>query len=128
MSKKYPSIEELLEIFKYDPETGDIFWIAKGKGKIKKKAAGTTEVNGYRSIMLNGKRIRSHRIAWALFHKEWPKDQIDHINGNTLDNRINNIRLATNNQNGKNLKIKSNNKSGYSGVFLIKIIINGEPI
>ena len=38
----------------------------------------------------------------------------------SLDNRINNIRLATNNQNGKNLKIKSNNKSGYSGVFFDK--------
>jgi len=121
MHEKYPTIERLKQMFRYDPDSGDIFWIEKGKGKIKKQAAGTTELGGYKGIMIDGKRIRSHRIAWALFYGEWPEDQIDHINGIKSDNRIENLRKASNSQNGKNLPIKSNNTSGCPGVCFDKI-------
>lgn len=116
LSKKYPSIEELKTLFRYDPDSGEIFWIVSGKGKIKKKAAGTLENTGYYGIMIEGRRLRSHRIAWALYYGQWPKDQIDHINGIITDNRITNLRAATNLQNGKNFKKKSNNTSGHTGV------------
>ena len=120
MHKKYPTIDRLRQMFCYDPDGGDIFWIEKGKGKIKKQAAGTTELSGYRGILIDGKRIRSHRIAWALFYGEWPEDQIDHVNGVKSDNRIANLRKASNSQNGKNLSIKKNNTSGYPGVSFDK--------
>lgn len=121
MHEKYPTIDRLKQMFRYEPDSGDIFWIEKGKGKIKKQAAGTTELGGYKGIMIDGKRIRSHRIAWALFYGEWPEDQIDHINRIKSDNRIENLRKATNSQNGKNLPIKSNNTSGCPGVCFDKI-------
>lgn len=43
-------------------------------------------------------------------------DQIDHINGDKTDNRIKNLREATNAQNGKNLKLSAKNTSGICGV------------
>lgn len=111
---------DLKALLKYDPDTGYIYWIAKGKGRIKKKPAGTMTSNGYIGICINGKRIFAHRIAWQLHYGSMPSDQIDHINGNTKDNRIINLREATNAQNGKNLKLFKSNTSGIKGVSLCK--------
>lgn len=110
------NINELKLLFSYDPDTGAIHWIAKGKGMIKKKAAGTLLHSGYLGICVGPKRWQAHRIAWALHHGAWPKDQIDHINGIKTDNRICNLREATNSQNGKNLGLSKANKSGVKGV------------
>lgn len=110
------NINELKLLFSYDPDTGAIHWIAKGKGMIKKKAAGTLLHSGYLGICVGSKRWQAHRIAWALHNDQWPKDQIDHINGIKTDNRICNLREATNSQNGKNLKLSKANKTGIAGV------------
>jgi HNH endonuclease/AP2 domain len=110
------NIDVLKSLLRYDPETGLIYWIAKGKGKIKKKAAGTLLHSGYLGICIGLKRWQAHRIAWALHHGDWPKDQVDHINGVKIDNRACNLREATNSQNGKNLKLSKANKTGIAGV------------
>ena len=114
-------VNDLISLFRYDAGTGDIFWLANGRGRIKKKAAGTVCKNGYIGICINGKRIYAHQIAWAIHHGKWSELQIDHINLNKLDNRIANLREATNSQNGKNLPIKSNNTSGFTGVCWDKL-------
>jgi hypothetical protein len=110
------NINELKSLLSYQPDTGAIYWIAKGKGMIKKKAAGTLLHSGYIGICIGAKRWQAHRIAWALHYGKWPKDQIDHINGTKTDNRICNLREATNSQNGKNLGLSKANKSGVKGV------------
>lgn len=110
------NINELKLLFSYDPDTGAIYWIAKGKGMIKKKAAGTLLHSGYLGICIGPKRWQAHRIAWALHYGKWPENQIDHINGIKTDNRICNLREATNSQNGKNLGLSKANKSGVKGV------------
>ena len=110
------NIDALKSLLRYDPDTGLIYWIAKGKGKIKKKAAGTLLYSGYIGISIGSKRWQAHRIAWALHHGDWPKDQVDHINGIKTDNRACNLRAATNSQNGKNLKLSKANKTGVAGV------------
>lgn len=114
------NIDALKSLLRYDPETGLIYWIAKGRGMIKKKAAGTLLYSGYLGICIGPKRLQAHRIAWALHHGNWPKDQIDHINGIKTDNRICNLREATNSQNGKNLGISKANTSGVKGVCFEK--------
>lgn len=108
--------ERISKMFRYDPETGDIWWIESGKGKIKKKPAGTVVSNGYKAVMIDGDRYYCHRIAWVLTHGLWPEDQLDHINGVKTDNRLVNLRPATNLQNGRNFKVKANNTSGTTGI------------
>lgn len=114
------NINELKSLLSYEPDTGVIRWIAKGKGRIKKKEAGTLLHSGYAGICIGPKRWQSHRIAWALHYGEWPKDQIDHINGIRTDNRICNLREASNAQNGKNLGLSKANTSGHKGVCFDK--------
>ena len=114
------NIDALKSLLRYEPDTGLIYWIAKGKGMIKKKAAGTLLHSGYLGICIGPKRWQAHRIAWALHTGEWPKDQIDHINGIKTDNRACNLREATNSQNGKNLKLSKANTSGHKGVCFDK--------
>jgi hypothetical protein len=114
------TVEEIQQKFRYEPHTGHIYWIESGKGKVKKKPAGTKISTGYVGILINGKRYLAHRIAWALYHGAWPDDQIDHINGDKKDNRIANLREATNSQNGKNYGFNRANTSGVKGVSWCK--------
>lgn len=114
------NIDVLKSLLRYEPDTGLIYWIAEGKGMIKKKAAGTKLYSGYLGICIGPKRWQAHRIAWALHTGAWPKDQIDHINGIRTDNRACNLREATNSQNGKNLGLSKANKSGHKGVCFDK--------
>jgi hypothetical protein len=63
-------------------------------------------------------RLQTARIIYAIYHGIDPGEMdIDHIDGNPLNNFISNLRLASRMQNGWNRRNKSNNKSGYSGVF-----------
>jgi hypothetical protein len=131
------NIETLEQLLSYEPETGTLTWkerpleLCSSEGLMKRfntlfagKEAGSTTnthpelINGYykRELYLLGKQYRAHRVAWALYHKEWPSDQIDHINGNALDNRIENLRVVTRFDNNKNRKKPSNNTSGFMGV------------
>ena len=87
---------------------------------------------GYSIIEVNRKSYKAHRIAWLLTYGSWPEDQIDHINGNGLDNRLENLRAVSNGENLRNKKIYKNNTSGTLGVsfdkrcqnYQAKIMIN----
>jgi len=114
------TVEEVKSKFRYEPETGHIYWVKLGKGKIKKKPAGTKVSSGYIGICVGDKRYFAHRLAWVLHYGFWPNEQIDHINGDKADNRISNLREATNSQNGKNYGFNTRNTSGVKGVSFCK--------
>lgn len=131
MSKSNPiSVDELRQLLRYDPDTGDLFWLTRDVSSFKAisrgrtwnsrnagKKAGTLDPSGYRKIMLKGTPRWAHRVAWALFYGAWPEKHIDHVNGNCSDNRIANLRCVSHSDNMKNVKKPVTNKSGVVGVF-----------
>ena len=109
--------ERLKEILSYNPETGEfIHLLSRGKGKKGRVAGSVHPTKEYRYIRIEGKNYFSHRLAWFYVYGEWPQDQIDHIDGNRLNNRIENLRDVTNAENRRNTKRQSNNTSGVTGV------------
>lgn len=106
--------EYVRSILDYNPVTGEFIhkkrgyapWDAKWYGKI----AGTIDGQGRCQLWINKKSYRAHRIAWLIMTGSFPDKEIDHINCDQLDNRWNNLRIATRsqqNQNKRSTKIHS---------------------
>lgn len=109
------NVERLKELVIYDPESGLMHSrVARGNLRIG-SLMGSVE-QGYLRVRIEGKRFFIHRLAWLYSTGEWPRDQIDHIDGNPINNRLSNLRQATSAQNGANSKRRIHNKSGYKGV------------
>lgn len=111
----------LKELFHYDPETGVFTHRARPDnpqhtGKFAGKVAGARHAQGYVSISVDNKRYLAHRLAWLYVYGEWPERDVDHKDTNKQNNRIDNLRLATMQENQFNRKLSKNNTSGIKGV------------
>lgn len=101
--------EQLKAKYSYDNLTG----IFKNKyGKI----VGNKNSRGYIRIYVNNTEHKAHRLAWLYVYGKFPDNFIDHINLDKSDNRISNLREATNKQNNYNVGISKRNTSGFKGV------------
>ena len=118
------SAEFVRLLFDYEAETGFLRWqyqTSKPR-KWNSRYAGTiagSSVKGYVQIQIsnpNPLNYYAHQIVWCHGRGYWPLHQIDHINGERSDNRISNLRLATNSENGCNKPRQRNNTSGFVGV------------
>jgi hypothetical protein len=101
-------------LFEY--KDGSLYWKVKKAPHVKVGAkVGSPEVNGYETVMVDGRNWRVHRLVFLMQHGYLPT-MIDHINGNRKDNRIDNLRAADKQTNTYNQVLKRNNKSGIKGV------------
>ncbi len=130
--------ERVRTIFHYEKSTGRLLWkalphVSASSVKIGTEA-GEAGNMGYRRVRLSGRAYQTHRLIWLYVYGEWPEDQIDHIDGNKANNRIANLRMASNALNRANSKTHSNNVLGLKGVQLHKqsgkyrarIFVNGK--
>jgi len=110
-------IQQLRQIFDYNPDTGELFRKLK-KGLVKQKQSLSS--NGYARVGVFSRRIHAHRIIWAWVNNELPSNlDIDHINGNRSDNRIKNLRAVDRSTNLQNIKgpRKDNKSTGILGAY-----------
>lgn len=154
--------ENLKELLYYDPDTGIFKWIERpidmfSHCKNPQRACNTwnaryaNKIAGYIwtskkakvsyliiRISLNGKikDYKVHRLAILYTDGDSPPEQVDHIDGDGLNNRRNNLREVTAKENHKNMPMRSDNTSGCTGVYWYKasqkwhvqININGKQI
>jgi hypothetical protein len=114
------------ELFHYDPATG--IFIRRIRLAQRHQAGDRADFlitkgnnTGYYRISFDSKRYMAHRVAWLYVYGEWPKQDIDHINGNPGDNRIENLRDVPNRINRQNMRRpRGPSQSGLLGVFMHK--------
>ena len=130
MTKELPSPELLRKLLRYEPETGKLFWrirteeIAPARQSVKtwnslyanREAFTAVDAYGYKVGNLLKTQYKAHRVVFAICNLRWPISEIDHINGNRSDNRIENLREVTRQQNQRNVRLKSTNTTGNCGV------------
>ena len=123
----------LKECFNYDADTGILYWKNRPRDHftcdkgfkgwntrfVGKKAGNISVEQGrglrYSSVKISTVLYKAHRIIWVIAYGYWP-DKIDHIDGNGLNNRLDNLRSVSNSKNHMNRKKAVDNTSGVTGV------------
>lgn len=111
------SYEGLARKFVYDPVSGIIFRKLK---KSLKEVGCLNKKLGYKVVRVGGVLYYSHRLAWVLYYGHWPENTVDHIDGNRINNSIQNLRDATRMENNQNRKKQPSKSSTYKGVTWCK--------
>lgn len=126
--------ERLKQALHYDESTGLFRWRRDMRNGSKAgDIAGSLSAGGYVYICVDQKHYRAHRLAWLYVHGKFPVGAIDHASGVKTDNRISNLREATQPQNMQNKSVSRRSKTGVKGVcfcsssgrYQVKIRVNG---
>lgn len=109
-------IDTLKQKLDYDPTTGAFTW-RNGIRAVGGRPAGTLWENGYVRIRAMGRYVYAHRLAFAFSHGYWPSE-VDHANGDRQDNRAENLRECTRQQNQWNARKRGDNPTSlFKGVY-----------
>ena len=106
------------EILSYDPISGVLMWRLSRGGKPQGSPAGCVDTRGCLRTRVDRKLYLNHRLIWLLVNGSWPSRDIDHLNGDPADNRLENMRDVSNKTNHENKRRpNSNNSCGCLGVY-----------
>jgi hypothetical protein len=127
-----PSYDYVNSILRYDPETGVLTWRERPRehfatvqvwsawnARLAGTEAGYAERDQrtfYRRVKINGRLYFAHRLTFLLFWGAWPEEGIDHIDGDGLNNRWDNLRSVSHQENLRNARQRLDNTSGVNGV------------
>jgi len=108
--------KRLKELLHYNPETGDFTRTISRGGVMAGSIAGAFDTHGYIQIRIDRKLHLAHRLVFLYINGEFPESQVDHVNHQRADNRIENLRQVLRQDNLQNQSLYINNSSGVSGV------------
>lgn len=114
---------EALELFRYDYETGVLYWRWRVNSRVPKtlEAGRKSSSSGYLDVQVHGRRYPVHRIVMLMCYGFYGEGlDVDHINHIRNDNRLCNLRFVTRSENNKNQSLSSKNTSGVTGVSFSK--------
>ena len=114
---------EALELFRYDYETGVLYWRWRVSNRIHKTLeAGTQDKsNGYLYVKVHGRRYLVHRVVMLMCYGFCGEGlDVDHINHVRNDNRLANLRFVTHGENMRNKSVSSKSTTGVTGVDFSK--------
>ncbi|MFQ6183638.1 HNH endonuclease signature motif containing protein [Sinorhizobium meliloti] len=128
-AESFLSFAQVNSVLGYEAESGLLFWkerprsmfTTEGSWKIWNarfagKEAFTSFKDGYKRGCIFYRHVRAHRVAWMLSHGVWPSGEIDHIDGDRANNKLENLRDVPGAENRKNARRPRNNISGVVGV------------
>lgn len=132
MANFRPIPEEVLDYYRYDHETGHLYYTKKlskrtvvgtraGADKTVTSSSRVSKEDNpytYRVVRFKGVDYCEHRVIWFMVHGEQADEQIDHRNNDATDNRIENLRLMSQAGNMQNTSLRTDNVSGQKGVAL----------
>lgn len=114
---------EALELFRYDYETGVLYWRWRVNSRVPKTLeAGTQKKSsGYLYVRVHGRDYLVHRIVMLMCYGFYGEGlEVDHINHVRNDNRLCNLRFVTRSENNKNQSLSSRSTTGVTGVSFFK--------
>ena len=115
------TFERANELLHYEPSSGKLFWKKRTARRIKvgDEAGTLCKSTGYRMVFINQKGYLVHRIAILLATGACdPSKEVDHIDHDRLNNRLNNLRIVDRINNMRNIGLGKTNKTGVIGVSL----------
>lgn len=115
------TVERLKEVLIYNKDTGVFVRNTATRGHYEGSIAGCVGRRGYIQICIDKKQYRANRLAWLYMTGEFPELYVDHINGDTSDNRWENLRLANASQNVMNSSLhKEGTSTNIKGIYVDK--------
>lgn len=130
-AKRSVSAEYVKDVLSYNPNTGKLYWKSEARCGFKKSVvmhrvgdeAGTARKSDGRIVVrISGSLYLRYRVAWLIEHGEWPDGEVDHIDGDSTNDRISNLRVTDRrtNQENKRRAIRGKLSSRYLGVYANK--------
>lgn len=129
------TLRRVNNLLRLDADTGELVWrVDRGPRAMAGRVAGTITGKGYRIVTIDGVKYRGHRLVYFIANGVWPSGEVDHVHGDTSDDRPDQLRDVTPSGNQQNRrKAQSNSKTGLlgaswdelKGVFVARIKVGG---